>query len=173
MNYVLEINETDEIIGRQEKLLAHQRGILHRAFSIFIFNSNGELLLQQRADNKYHCGGLWTNTCCSHPYDEDTLSWAHRRLQEEMGFDCPLTFVEKFRYTSQLNNDLIENELDYIYKGVYDGEVIFNPFEVQAIQYIEWQKLQQDLQKYPEKFTPWLKLICETTDIMHAKNSIS
>ncbi len=166
MNYVLEINEADEIVGRQEKLLAHQQGILHRAFSIFIFNSDGELLLQQRADDKYHCGGLWTNTCCSHPYDEDTPAAAHRRLQEEMGFDCPLTFIQKFRYKAQLSNNLIENELDYIYKGMYDGEIIFNPLEVQAVQYISLQKLHQDLQQYPEKFTPWLKLITEAVEII-------
>ncbi|RYE24638.1 MAG: isopentenyl-diphosphate Delta-isomerase [Sphingobacteriales bacterium] len=166
MNYVLEVNEADEVIGKQEKLYAHQQGILHRAFSIFIFNSQGELLLQQRADGKYHCGGLWTNTCCSHPLpNEDTLAAAHRRLMEEMGFDCELNFVQKFRYKAIMDNSLVENELDHIYKGVYNGEICPNPEEVQAIKYVSWEELQADLQQNPEQYTPWLKLICASVAI--------
>ena len=167
MNYVLEVNEQDEIIGRQEKLYAHQKGILHRAFSIFTFNSKGELLLQQRANEKYHCGGLWTNTCCSHPVSEnDTITDAHKRLQQEMGFDCELSFIEKFLYKAELDNGLIEHELDYIYNGYYDGLVDFNPAEVQATRYISWSDLQTELKERPEQFTPWLKLICEAVKVV-------
>jgi isopentenyl-diphosphate delta-isomerase len=167
MKYVLEVNEQDEIIGPQEKLYAHQKGILHRAFSIFTFNSKWELLLQQRATEKYHCGGLWTNTCCSHPASaNDTITDAHKRLQEEMGFDCELSFIEKFLYKAELDNGLREHELDYIYKGYYDGPVNFNQAEVQAIRYISWSDLQTELKEKPEQFTPWLKLICEAVNIV-------
>ena len=165
MSFVLEINEQDEIIGSQEKLYAHQYGILHRAFSIFIFNNKGELLLQQRANGKYHSGGLWTNTCCSHPTGTDNKTDAHNRLIEEMGFDCNLYFIDKFRYTASLNNGLIENELDYIYSGIYDGPVHFNRNEVQAIRYISLTDLKKELMQQTGNYTSWLKLILEDDKI--------
>lgn len=166
MNYVLEVDENDTITGRQEKLYAHQKGILHRAFSIFIFNEKSELLLQQRAHDKYHCGGLWSNTCCSHPGEEEVIISAHKRLKEEMGFDCDLNFLQKYRYRATLNNGLIENELDYIYTGTYSGEVDFNPDEVQNIRYISWADLQIELNHQPDIFTPWLRFICNEVKIL-------
>ena len=115
-NNVIVVNEKDEWLGSMEKLLAHKEGVLHRAFSVFVVNDKNELLLQQRAEGKYHSGGLWSNTCCSHPAPgESTTAAAHRRLQEEMGFDCDIEKIFELRYKSDVGNGLIENEYDHIY----------------------------------------------------------
>src|SRR5690606_31322221 len=115
-DYVILVNEQDEELGAMEKLIAHQQGLLHRAFSIFIVNDKNEILLQQRADDKYHSGGLWSNACCSHPSPgENTLQAAHRRLQEELGFDCELHSLSQLRYKADVGNGLVENEYDYIF----------------------------------------------------------
>ncbi|MEK7619489.1 MAG: isopentenyl-diphosphate Delta-isomerase, partial [Patescibacteria group bacterium] len=122
------VDETDHEIGTEEKMATHERGLLHRAFSVFVFNASGELLLQQRAFEKYHSAGLWTNTCCSHPRPgEETLAAAYRRLQEEMGFDCPLNEMFTFRYLAPFPNGLTENEVDHVFFGMYDGPVNPNP----------------------------------------------
>ncbi len=125
---VILVNEADEPIGTMEKMEAHVKGLLHRAFSIFIFNSRGEMLLQQRAGGKYHNGGLWTNTCCSHPIPgEKVLSAAKRRLSEEMGFVTELSPAFNFTYKATFDNGLTEYEYDHVLTGVYDGDVNLMP----------------------------------------------
>src|SRR5437868_2002286 len=128
---VILVNKRDEPTGSMEKLAAHQQGLLHRAFSIFIFNDNGELLLQQRAIDKYHSGGLWTNTCCSHPQPgEETIVAAQRRLKEEMGFTTSIKKVFDFVYKAEFGNGLIEHEFDHVFAGNYNGEIEYNKDEV-------------------------------------------
>lgn len=165
MDFVITIDEADRALGRAEKMAAHQHGILHRAFSVFIFNEKRELLLQQRAFNKYHSGGLWTNTCCSHPApDEDTTAAAHRRLQEEMGFDCPLIYLRPFRYRATVDNDLIENELDHLYSGRYNGAVFPNPDEVSSYKFMSTENIRDWMQREPTAFTAWFKMIFPQLD---------
>jgi isopentenyl-diphosphate delta-isomerase len=142
-----------------EKMQAHAKGLLHRAFSVFIFNSKGEMLIQQRADKKYHSGGLWTNACCSHPMPGETIeSAAHRRLKEEMGFDTPLHKVFSFSYKASFSNGLIENEYDHVFSGVYDGTV--NPVEneVKDYCYMPVSAIKDSLATHPAKYTEWFKI---------------
>lgn len=157
--FVILVDEHDQPIGAEEKLAAHRQGKLHRAFSIFIFNNKGELMLQQRAANKYHTSNLWTNTCCSHPRPgEDTLAAAHRRLQEEMGFDCQLKEMFSFSYKVHFPTDnLFEHEFDHVFFGTFDGEPILNPEEAQNYTWITLEALEQDMKQTPEKYTYWLK----------------
>ena len=156
---VIIVNERDEWLGTMGKLEAHKSGALHRAFSVFVINDKDELLLQQRAEGKYHSGGLWSNTCCSHPMPaESTLAAAHRRLQEEMGFDCELEPIFTLRYKADVGNDLIENEYDHIFFGRYTGPVAINVDEVQDHQYMSIENLQKMMATVPESFTPWLHL---------------
>ncbi|MDG4946539.1 isopentenyl-diphosphate Delta-isomerase [Weeksellaceae bacterium KMM 9713] len=158
-NVVL-ITEQDEPIGLMEKQEAHVAGVLHRAFSVFIFNDNGELLIQQRAFEKYHTPGKWTNTCCSHPRDGETYEeGAIRRLQEEMGFTCPIEYQFNFIYKADVGQGLTEHELDYVFKGVYNEEPVVNPEEVAAYKWIDFDELQQDVQNNPEEYTPWFRII--------------
>jgi len=159
LDHVILVDDSDVEVGIMEKLQAHREALLHRAFSIFIFNSNGDMLLQQRADNKYHSAGLWTNACCSHPSPgEDNIDAAHRRLMEEMGFDTQLTKVFSFTYKAEFENGLTENEFDHVFLGYYDGPVIFNPLEVKAISYIPVEKLKEELGQEPHKFTEWFRI---------------
>ena len=117
------------------------------------------MLLQQRAKSKYHSGGLWTNTCCSHPREgEETLQAAHRRLQEEMGFDCPIEKQFHFIYKSQLDNNLTEHELDHVFTGIYEGEIHPNPQEVESYKYVKIQDLQTDVEQNPQNYTEWFKI---------------
>ncbi len=157
--HVVLVDEHDQPIGTEEKLAAHRQGKLHRAFSVFIFNSKGELILQQRTANKYHTSNLWTNTCCSHPRPgEDTLVAAHRRLQEEMGFTCPLQHMFSFIYKAHFPSDnLFEHEFDHVFFGRFDGEPILNPDEAQSYSWITLDALEHDIQKNPAKYTYWLK----------------
>src|SRR5258708_894916 len=121
---VILVNDQDEEIGTEEKMCAHEKGLLHRAFSIFIYNSKGEMLLQRRAKIKYHSGGLWTNACCSHPRKGETIEKAaHRRLKEEFGFDCNLKNAFSFIYQADLDKGLKEHEFDYVLTGLYDGPI--------------------------------------------------
>ncbi|RYZ56475.1 MAG: isopentenyl-diphosphate Delta-isomerase [Sphingobacteriales bacterium] len=162
-DHVILVNERDEWLGTMEKLEAHQKGLLHRAFSVFVLNSNNEILLQQRATGKYHSAGLWSNTCCSHPMPgESTHAAAHRRLKEEMGFDCPLEPVFHLRYTSEVGNDLIENEYDHIYLGHYDGEVVINEEEAAGFRFISLTELEVWRTNEPEAFTSWFHLAMPT-----------
>lgn len=156
---VILVNELDEPIGTMEKLEAHQKGLLHRAFSVFITNAKGELLLQQRALNKYHSGGLWTNTCCSHPLpDEDVIAASHRRLVEEMGFDCELTEVFSFTYRAEFDNGLTEYEFDHVLIGQYDGEIRPDNAEVMNHKFASPDEIRFLLLTAPETFTHWFHI---------------
>jgi len=141
---------------------AHRKGVLHRAFSVFIFNDKGELLLQQRAGEKYHSGGLWTNTCCSHPRPgEDTLMAAKRRLKEEMGIETSLQFKSAFTYKTRFANDLTEHEYDHIFTGVYNGGPIINKEEVQDYCWKHPSEIKSDIKKRPSAYTSWFLIAME------------
>lgn len=157
---VILVDERDVPLGLMEKMEAHRKGLLHRAFSIFVLNHNGELLLQQRATHKYHSGGLWTNTVCSHPRDgEDVSDAAHRRLQEEMGFDCPIEKAFEFTYRAELDKGMIEHEYDHLYMGHYEQNPRPNPEEVMDYTWMHPHEIRQDLQAHPECYTAWFKII--------------
>jgi isopentenyl-diphosphate delta-isomerase len=159
---VIIVNPEGQLIGTMDKMAAHRSGTLHRAFSIFIFNSQGQLLLQQRAFDKYHSGGLWTNTCCSHPrLDEITIDAAHRRLQEEMGMECPMTELFQFSYRHDFKNGLIEHEFDHVFMGVCDDVPLPNPEEVAGFQYMDIDQLLLELLEQPDKYTAWFKICLE------------
>lgn len=159
-NTVILVNEQDQQVGTEEKLRAHQLGLLHRAFSIFIFNNKGEFLLQQRALTKYHAGGLWSNTCCGHPMPHETIEQAiHRRLQEEMGFDCELTKNTELIYNTPVTNNLIEHEYLHVWQGIHTEGFVVNPEEVMAFRWISKEELQQEFVDHPEQFTPWFKIV--------------
>ena len=159
--HVILVDENDKPIGTAEKLKAHQDGLCHRAFSIFIIRqaANIEVLLQQRALNKYHSPGLWTNTCCSHPHpDEDILSAGQRRLREEMGIETMLKWIGRFHYIAHFDNGLIENEVDHVLIGeLADPSFQVNPEEVHDYRWMSLPDLKNDLALLPEKYTPWLK----------------
>ncbi|MDX9704287.1 MAG: isopentenyl-diphosphate Delta-isomerase [Weeksellaceae bacterium] len=160
--FVVLIDENDKALGLMEKQEAHIAGLLHRAFSVFVFNSKNELLMQQRADEKYHSPSLWTNSCCSHPRENETyIEAAHRRLQEELGFDCELEEKFHFIYKAQLGEQLFEHELDRVFTGFYEGEIFFNKEEVQAIKWMAIDELIKDIQNHPEHYTAWFKIIFE------------
>ena len=156
---VILVDQEDNEVGTAEKMSSHQEGMLHRAFSIFIVNNKNEILLQKRAKGKYHCAGLWTNTCCSHPRPgESLLEAAHRRLQEEMGFDCPLEDAFTFMYRVEFENGLIEHELDHVLIGTHDGPVDPDPQEVSEYRWMPIEELKQELSSNEQQFTPWLNL---------------
>lgn len=153
---IILVDEQDNPIGTQEKLAAHKEGALHRCFSIVIFNSKGEILLHKRASSKYHCGGLWTNACCSHQRPgEKTLDAAHRRLEEEMGFDCPLDKVFEFTYRAEFDNGLTEHEYDHVLIGTYDGQVSPEPKEVDEYKWIGQEEYYSEIQESPSEHTVW------------------
>lgn len=159
MDKVILVNHKDEMIGTAEKLKAHQQALLHRALSIFIFNEKGEMLLQQRAFDKYHSGGLWTNACCTHPKpNEDVLFAAHRRLKEEMGFDTSLTKIFSFTYKAVFDNGLTEHEFDHVFLGTYSGSIKPDPIEVANYSYLTLNEIEQQLKQAPDKFTNWFQI---------------
>ncbi len=154
--YVILVDDADTQIGTQEKMKAHEQANLHRAFSVFIFNSKGEMLLQQRAKDKYHSGGLWTNACCSHPRPgEETIGAAHRRLQEEMGFDCELEEAFHFIYKTDFDHGLTEHELDHVFIGQYENSITPNPNEVEDYKWINVENLKKEMKENPVIFTSW------------------
>lgn len=158
-SHIVLVNEADEPLATMEKLEAHQKGLLHRAFSVFIINSKKEMLLQQRARNKYHSGGLWTNACCSHPMPgEDVQQAAHRRLQEEMGFNCDLSKLFTFTYYTTFDNGLIENEYDHVFLGTYNGSIVPNAEEADAHGFYSLEDITAQLERTPERFTYWFRL---------------
>ncbi len=156
---VILVDETDQPYGTAGKLEAHQKGLLHRAFSIFIFNQKGEMLLQQRAVNKYHSGGLWTNACCSHPMpDEDILDAAGRRLKEEMNIETPVEKIFEFHYRTEFENGLIENEYDHVFAGIYNGPVHINREEAKDFCFKGVKEIEESLQTHPQKYSAWFRI---------------
>jgi len=156
---VILVNEQDEAIGVMEKMEAHRKGLLHRAFSVFVLNDAGEMLIHQRALGKYHSGGLWTNACCSHPRPGESVeAAAHRRLFEEMGFDCPLTQLFQFTYRTPFTNGLIEHEYDHVLYGTYNGAVNPDPAEVNDFRYMSITAITRLLEEQPDQFTSWFQL---------------
>lgn len=153
------VDETDAPLGKMDKLLVHQKGLLHRAFSVFIFNARGELLLQQRAEGKYHSGGLWTNTCCSHPrYGEELSEAVDRRLMEEMGMKCETKFAFNFIYFAAFENGLSEHELDHVFVGLSEVAPTPNIDEVQSWKYMDMASLEIDIEKNPKNYSEWMKI---------------
>ncbi len=156
MEEVVLVDFEDQPIGKAEKIQAHKESLLHRAFSVFLY-SGDKLLLQKRASSKYHCGGLWTNTCCSHPRaGEETLAAAHRRLEEEMGIrGTSLKEIHSITYRYAFDNGLTEYEYDHIFVGEYDGTWVLDPEEVDDVKWVSVADLKEQLLKHPEEFTPW------------------
>lgn len=158
---VVLISENDEVLGLMNKLQAHENGILHRAFSVFLFNDKGEVLLQKRAAEKYHSPNQWTNAVCSHPREGETyLEGAQRRLKEELGIEAmELTPKFHFIYKADVGGNLWEHELDHVFTGTYNGDFSLNEEEVSEIRYITMQALDQEMESNPENFTEWFKII--------------
>jgi len=160
MESVILVDERDEEVGTMEKLEAHRRGLLHRAFSILLFNSQGQVLLQKRSRNKYHSGGLWTNTCCSHPLPGETMEHATRRkLKQEMGIDLHTDFAYKFIYRAELDHGLTEHECDHVFTGHFDGTPEINTDEVEDWKYADLHMLREDAQQHPDRYTHWFRLM--------------
>jgi isopentenyl-diphosphate delta-isomerase len=156
------VDKNDEIIGYNDKLKVHEEGTLHRAFSIFIFNNKGEMLIHQRAHHKYHSPSLWTNACCSHLHENMTMDeCVHDRLQFEMGFDANVDFQFKFTYHEQFENGLTEHETDHVYFGTWEGIPSPNPNEVVNYKWISINDLKNDLNKNPQNYTYWFKHIMQ------------
>jgi len=159
---VILVNEKDEKVGLMPKMEAHEKALLHRAFSVFVFNDKNELMLQQRAAEKYHSPLLWANTCCSHQRDgESNIAAGKRRLQEEMGFVCDIEEKTSFIYKAPFDNGLTEHELDHIMVGYYNNEPNINPEEVEAYKWMTLDAVKADIEKQPEIYTEWFKIIFE------------
>lgn len=169
---VILVDKNDKEVGSMEKQEAHIKGLLHRAFSVFIFNDKNELLLQRRALKKYHSGGLWTNTCCSHPRkNETTLDAANRRLVEEMGMRCIIKKQFDFIYKAQLDNNLYEHEFDHVFFGFSNEQPQINTEEVEEYTYKTLEDIGNEIKTNPEKYTEWFK-ICFKEVIKSHKNII-
>ncbi|GFD93353.1 isopentenyl-diphosphate Delta-isomerase [Alteromonas sp. KUL156] len=157
---VILVDQQDNPIGLMEKIEAHEKALLHRAFSVFVFNNKNELMLQQRAAEKYHSPLLWTNTCCSHQRDgESNIEAGKRRLQEEMGFSCELEEVFSFIYKAPFDNGLTEHEYDHVMIGTFNDEPIVNPEEVASYKWMPLEEVKNDIDNHPEKYTAWFKII--------------
>ncbi len=153
---VILVDEADRHAGTEEKIAAHRNAALHRAFSVFVFNQRGELMLQQRAAAKYHSRRLWSNTCCGHPRPgEGVETAAHRRLREEMGFDCPLTAAIRFAYQAELEDGMFENEIDHVLLGTFNEDPCPNPDEVAAWRWTDMKTLVAEMADAPQRFTAW------------------
>ena len=159
---VILVNDKDEQIGLMPKMEAHKKGVLHRAFSVFVFNEKNELMLQQRALHKYHSPGLWTNTCCSHQrIGESNIEAGKRRLHEEMGFKTNLKELFSFIYKAPFDNGLTEHELDHVMIGYFEDEPIINTEEVASWKWMKPEAIKKDIESAPEKYTAWFKIIFE------------
>lgn len=157
---VVLVSEKDEILGVMDKMQAHENGILHRAFSVFLFNDKGEMLLQKRAADKYHSPNQWTNAVCSHPRMGETyMEAAQRRLKEELGIETPLTYRFNFLYKADVGQNLWEHELDHVFTGNFEGEFKLNEEEVSEVRYISIDELDKEMSANPENFTEWFKII--------------
>lgn len=165
MTKVVLVDKEDNKIGTEEKIKAHKEGKLHRAFSILIFNSEGELLIQERNPKKYHSGGVWSNTCCSHPRPGEKLEEAvHRRLKEECGFDTNLKKKFSFIYKAKLDNGLTEHELDHVFLGEYNGDPKPDPKEISRMKWIKPDELKKAIKISPEEYAPWFRIIVKILD---------
>lgn len=159
---VILVDEQDNAIGVMEKMEAHEKGLLHRAFSVFIFNNKGEMLLQRRALTKYHSAGLWTNTCCSHPRpQENTIEAANRRLKEEMGIETPLQHKHSFIYKTPFENGLTEHEFDHVYIGYTNENPEINKEEVDSFKWMRVEEIKNEIKSNPQNFTSWFKIVVE------------
>ena len=162
---VVLVDENDVEVGTLEKQRAHREGRLHRALSVFVLNGRGELLLQRRAAGKYHSGGLWTNTCCSHPRPGEPVDQAaRRRLREEMGIDCALAPAFAFTYRAQVGPELVEHEFDHLFAGRWDGEPAPSPDEVDEWRWVPLPELEREVREHPERFTAWLRMLVSRPD---------
>ena len=160
MDSVILVDKEDNAIGIMEKMEAHEKGQLHRAFSVVVFNSQGEMLIQKRAAKKYHSGGLWTNSCCSHPTPTEEIELTvKKRLRYEMGIELSPQFIYKFVYQTNLDQNLIEHEVDYVFKGIYDGVPSVNAEEVEDWKFISIADLVNEMAANPDQYTYWFKLI--------------
>ncbi len=156
---VILVDEQDKEVGTMEKIEAHEKALLHRAFSIFVFNDAGQMMLQRRALSKYHSPGLWTNTCCSHPRPGESLEEAtRRRIVEEMGFECEMHEVFSFIYKAAFDRGLTEHELDHVFMGLHNGDPLINPDEVEEWKWIDVDDLLKDIDQFPDKYTVWFKI---------------
>lgn len=162
-NEVVLVDSNDIELGTMEKLEAHEKGLLHRAFSVFLFNDKGEMLIQKRADTKYHSAGLWSNSCCSHPAKNETIEEAaKRRLVEEIYIETELKKLFSFEYRAELNRNLVEHELDHVLIGFCNSFQKINPEEVSEMKFVSMNELKEDLAKFPENYTAWFKIIINT-----------
>jgi isopentenyl-diphosphate delta-isomerase len=160
MEHVILVDTNDNETGTMEKMEAHRKGLLHRAFSVLLFDRSGKVLLQKRAQNKYHSSGLWTNTCCSHPQPGEKMEDAtRRRLKEEMGIDVQPTFCYTFIYKAELAENLIEHELDHVFIGTFNGVPVINKSEVQDWKYVDLNWLREDITRNPDTYTVWFKMM--------------
>lgn len=159
---VILVNEKDEQIGLMPKMEAHEKALLHRAFSVFIFNDENKLMLQQRAHSKYHSPGLWTNTCCSHQREgENNIEAGKRRLEEEMGFSTELQDTISFIYKAPFDNGLTEHEYDHILVGNYNDDPILNPEEAADFKWLTLEEVKEDMKLHPHMYSAWFKIIFE------------
>jgi isopentenyl-diphosphate delta-isomerase len=162
------VDEDDREIGTGEKLAVHVDGALHRAFSIYLFNSEGQLLLTRRAQGKYHSGGLWTNTCCGHPRPGEPVERAaRRRLREETGIDVELRYGFRFIYRATLSGGLTENELDHVFVGIYDGTPDLDPNEADACEWVDGDALLRDVELHPKRYSVWMALSLQQALVCH------
>jgi len=165
MEKVILVDKKDKQLGTIGKIEAHKKGLLHRAVSVLIFNSNGHILLQKRAKNKYHSGGLWSNAACTHPMPNETIEdAAKKRLLFEMGIDADLSKRTSFIYNAFLDNDMIEHELDYIFFGISDCKPVPNADEVEDYKFISYLNLITEIEQYPEDYTVWFKIILKEAE---------
>ncbi len=161
-DYVILVDKENNTIGLEDKVQAHLQKRRHSAFSVFLFNDTGDMLLQCRADSKYHSAGLWSNTCCSHPNINDGCErQAHERLKYEMGIDCSLKELGVFAYEAELDNGMYENEIDSIYIGVYNEDPVPNPQEVKDFKYVSYGEIREDMERVPGKYTVWFRLMID------------
>jgi isopentenyl-diphosphate Delta-isomerase len=170
---VILVTAQDEEVGVMEKMEAHQKGLLHRAFSVFIFDREGRMLLQQRAAQKYHGGLLWTNACCSHPYpNEDVKDAAERRLQEELGFSIELKKIFSFTYRAEVENNLVEHEYDHVFAGEYQGKITPDREEVAEHAYFGMEEIAKMLKEKPANFTTWFRIAFPQIESWWKKNYV-
>ena len=172
MQHVILVNERDEEVGIMDKTRVHEEALLHRAFSVFIFNSKGEMLLQQRAAKKYHSGGLWTNACCSHPFPgETTADAAMRRLREELGITTELEEIFHFTYKAPFDNGLTEHEFDHVLVGTYEGQIFPDKNEVDDYCFKSPDDIRTSLLTHPKKYTAWFKIAFDKVCQWHQQNA--